>query len=398
MVSVIVPVYNTEKFLRECVESICNQTYKNLEIILVNDGSTDNSVELCNSLAKEDNRIIVIHKENGGSTSARNAGLKVSQGEYIGFVDSDDWIEPQMYEVLLERCVSDNAEMAVCTRYINHDKSNYIDKLCIAEGSYTKLDSEKTIIKNLFYSEDYRGKGITDSLCDKLFSKDLIFRHQFKIHEKTKYAEDVICAYSCLLDAEKVSFIDRPFYHYRMQERSLTHSVDDTYFEKISIFYQQMKKEFMAHPDSEILMPRLKKYMLNNILKGINYIFGFSSGPIIPIYIPPYKLLKDKKVQSLILYGAGNVGKDFYKGFQDTCFIEVAGWVDKQYENYRSQGFSVESIHAVLNRKYDCILLAIENEELVGKITQDLIDLGVEKDKILWESPKKIINDLEDMV
>ena len=114
LISVIVPVYNAEKYLRKCVASIRAQTYRNLEIILVDDGSCDRSGELCEAFALEDSRIVVIRKENGGVASARNAGLDAMHGDYVGFVDADDWIDPEMYEVLLQRMIAENAQISCC--------------------------------------------------------------------------------------------------------------------------------------------------------------------------------------------------------------------------------------------------------------------------------------------
>ena len=114
LISIIVPVYKVEKYLQECVTSIQNQTYRNLEIILVDDGSPDKSGKLCNEYAKRDSRIKVIHKVNGGLSSARNAGLKIAKGEYIGFVDSDDYIRKNMYEKLLDACIQNKTEIAAC--------------------------------------------------------------------------------------------------------------------------------------------------------------------------------------------------------------------------------------------------------------------------------------------
>ncbi len=113
-VSVIVPIYNAEKYLNKCLESIIGQTYKNLEIILVDDGSSDNSPTICDAWAQIDSRIRVIHKKNGGVSSARNAGIDLAQGDYIGFVDADDWIEPNMYEVLINNAVLINHPAVMC--------------------------------------------------------------------------------------------------------------------------------------------------------------------------------------------------------------------------------------------------------------------------------------------
>ena len=111
LIPVIVPVYNAEKYIEKCVASIRAQTYRNLEIILVDDGSCDRSGELCEAFALEDSRIVVIRKENGGVASARNAGLDAMHGDYVGFVDADDWIDPEMYEVLLQRMIAENAQI-----------------------------------------------------------------------------------------------------------------------------------------------------------------------------------------------------------------------------------------------------------------------------------------------
>ena len=113
-ISVIVPVYRVEEFLDKCIKSIVNQTYHNLQIILVDDGSPDFCGEICENWAKVDDRIIVIHKENGGLSDARNAGLAIATGDYIAFVDSDDWIEPRMYEVMLSIIKKERADIVAC--------------------------------------------------------------------------------------------------------------------------------------------------------------------------------------------------------------------------------------------------------------------------------------------
>lgn len=114
LISIIVPVYMAEKYLNRCIESILCQTYKNFELILVDDGSPDTSGDLCDYWAGQDSRVKVIHKENGGASSARNCGLKIAKGKYIAFVDSDDWLEPNMYEQLYKLLEENKAQMAIC--------------------------------------------------------------------------------------------------------------------------------------------------------------------------------------------------------------------------------------------------------------------------------------------
>ncbi len=133
LISVIVPVYNVELYLEQCLNSIINQTYKNLEIILVNDGSTDNSGVICDLYANIDNRIIVIHKDNGGVSSARNAGLNVAKGNFIGFVDPDDWIADDMYEKLYLNIQNFNANISVCEFRKVMNRENIFEKILIVK-------------------------------------------------------------------------------------------------------------------------------------------------------------------------------------------------------------------------------------------------------------------------
>ena len=129
LISVIVPIYKVEKYLNKCVQSILNQTYENLEIILVDDGSPDNCGKICDQLAQKDDRIVVIHKQNGGLSSARNAGIEIANGEYIGFVDSDDYVEKFMYELLLKSIKESNTMLSVCAIYYTFENGEKIVKI-----------------------------------------------------------------------------------------------------------------------------------------------------------------------------------------------------------------------------------------------------------------------------
>ena len=131
LISIIIPVYNVEKYLAKCVESVINQTYKKIQIILIDDGSTDNSGKICDDFKLKDNRIEVIHKKNGGLSDARNAGLKIVKGDYIGFIDSDDYIEKDMYETLLCLLIENNADISIVSFVFNFLFSSFEKKLLL---------------------------------------------------------------------------------------------------------------------------------------------------------------------------------------------------------------------------------------------------------------------------
>lgn len=217
IISIIVPIYNVGKYLPRCIESILNQTFNNFELILVNDGSTDNSGVVCDDYAKKDTRIKIVHKSNGGVSSARNAGLYVAKGEYIGFVDPDDYIDKNMYEKLYRLCVDNNSDIAICrfNREINGKIQN-------------KESTEEIIELNNMeaMNELFKGNLYRFSLCNKLFSKkcfnDVLFPEE-RIHE------DLSTTYKLFDNSKKTVYINYCGYIYVRRENSILTS---TYNEK----------------------------------------------------------------------------------------------------------------------------------------------------------------------
>ena len=171
-ISVIVPVYNTVDLLQRCVDSIRRQTYRNLEIILVDDGSTDNSGALAEKFALEDRRIRVFHKENGGSSSARNFGISKARGDFIGFVDSDDYIEPEMYERLLQVAVEENLLMVQTSRDEIDEKGNLLPNVCQPPGEPELWDCQHFMRELLLHKGDC-------SFCTKLIHASLLKEERF---------------------------------------------------------------------------------------------------------------------------------------------------------------------------------------------------------------------------
>lgn len=211
LISVIVPIYNVEIYLDRCIESIVNQTYKNLEIILVNDGSTDNSLTICQKWAKKDNRIKVIDKENGGLSSARNAGLDIANGEYVSFVDSDDYIDKNIYDEMIKNIIITKSDIISCSIQEIQNNGNKINTL---NKKDTILNSEECI-KDLLFNH----KRITPYAWDKLYKKDIIGSSRFI--EKLKFGEDAPFAYDLLKKIKKYQTIDFIGYYYIRRDNSL---------------------------------------------------------------------------------------------------------------------------------------------------------------------------------
>lgn len=204
LISIIVPVYNMEQYLDRCLESILHQTYTNLEIILVDDGSTDHSPAMCDDYAKKDHRIKVIHKENGGLSDARNAGLKIATGSYIGYVDSDDWIELNMYERMYNACIKNNAELAVC-KYKAVFKDRTIDK-----GSSEEVVLSREELLNIYLFE-HKQYVIYNSVWSKLFSKKLVEDMTFPVGHNS---EDIMYTTKAFCRLKRAVYIDESLYNY----------------------------------------------------------------------------------------------------------------------------------------------------------------------------------------
>lgn len=221
LVSVIVPVYNVEDYLGRCVESILAQTYQNLEIILVDDGAKDSSGSICDAYAAKDHRIRVIHKENGGLSSARNAGIDIARGEYLKFVDSDDWIEPDAVENLLSMALEHQVELVVGGRWDVKAATGEKRKGLCPQNREVIPGAE--LVRRIF-----RWAGCDSSACDKLFHRRLFRGIRFPLG---MVCEDVPVMYKIVLDAGRAALLDKPVYNYFHRSGSITYtSVSDKNF------------------------------------------------------------------------------------------------------------------------------------------------------------------------
>lgn len=268
-ISIIVPVYNVEEYLSNCIDSILNQTFKDFELILVNDGSTDNSLDICKHYKNIDNRIFIIDKKNGGVSSSRNAGLDIAKGEYIGFVDSDDYIHPQMYEILYHQIIKNKADISMCNyeevynydeSYFKYNENNKPDTIieCLSNiQSLEMIDSPETVSFVVAWNKLYK----------RDIFKDLRYKHGI-IHE------DEYIIHRILYKCEKVVHIKKALYFYMqrdgsiMQEKTKITSIDYllalsdriNFFYKIGLEHLQNKYEGLYLVEIFNIYPKFKKY------------------------------------------------------------------------------------------------------------------------------------------
>jgi glycosyltransferase involved in cell wall biosynthesis len=252
-ISVVVPVFNSELHLQKCIDSICKQTYVNLEIIIVNDGSTDNSSVISDDLANKDNRIKVIHKKNEGVSVARNIGVELATGEYIGFVDSDDWLEQDAYEKIVDIIIEQRVEAVIFEYKIVHEDGNY------KHNYYKKLNGFMTNEKAI----ESVISPVSRFIWNKVFSKRLLKDIEFD--STLFYGEDTLYAIQALSKAQLIFYLSEPLYNYFQSPSSVTRSeFNSKIFTGVTAFRKQMDFCKIKYPTLvEVAQIALKNIIVN---------------------------------------------------------------------------------------------------------------------------------------
>ena len=247
-ISVIIPVYNVEKYLKRCLDSVINQTYKNLEIILIDDGSTDKSGNICDEYAAKDKRIIVIHKENGGLSDARNKGLDICTGDYISFIDSDDWIENGFYEYVVNN-VKDN-DLLIFDYYITNGKNS---KWIKYKNTEVELSKEKCLI-------ELAKAKLQSYTCNKIYKLDLFDNIRFP---KGRNYEDQAIIHLIIDKCNKIMYYDKAFYYYYQNPNGITYTVNYKNYRDF-LYVNILRGRFLKKK-----YPEIYEYHLNYIYSAI---------------------------------------------------------------------------------------------------------------------------------
>lgn len=220
--SVIIPIYKVENDLSECIDSLLTQTYTDFELILVDDGSPDSCGKICDAYAAQDNRIRVIHKENGGVTSARLAGAEAAVGEYVACVDGDDWVSPDYLEQFAKPIEEGKPDIVCCGFVESHSDKSIDLPYCVPAGYYSKAQLRKIIFPMLIERED--GIQFTNNICGKAIRRELFLSQQIKVDKRIKVGEDMAVIKPCLYYADHVYIIKDCLYYYRQNPTSVMRS------------------------------------------------------------------------------------------------------------------------------------------------------------------------------
>lgn len=244
--SVIVPAYNVENFIKQCVDSILAQTFTDFELLLVDDGAKDDTGKICDEYAHKDARVRVIHKQNGGLVSARKAGIAEATGEYIAYVDGDDWVAEEMFEHLCTVAKNEDADIVIADFMIAKEKGGEPLTQNMDAGIYDKKALCEQIYPNMLCKGEYFSFGFQPSLCSKLFKRSLLTPNQLAVANSIKLGEDAACSYPCMLQAEKIVYLKEYYYYfYRIRETSISHAIVKSFYtEEILTLINHLQERF----------------------------------------------------------------------------------------------------------------------------------------------------------
>ncbi len=391
-ISVIIPIYNSGQYLSRCLNSVLNQTFQSMEIILVDDGSKDDSLNICKRYALEDERIIVLHQENGGSTKARKLGLEVSQGEYIAFVDSDDWIEACLLENLYKLTEKGQADIVASGCSIEQDGEVIKAGNRFEEGFYDKKNLEEQVYPRMLYFEGTGlfQFGILQYMWGKLFKRDVIEPCLNNLDERIFDGEDVACVFDTCLRASAIVIDNHPYYHYMRRDDSIcTGKRDERYFVNAVHLHHYMEQVFLDSSYPEIMLLQLKYFMNSFINNGTLDIFGYGyekSNVAGWWSLPP--IPADKKYK-IAIFSAGNVGQSYYKQLKQLDNVEVVLWVDNYKYGNKIEGMMITHPDSLKEIFWDYVLVAVKKRKIADEIRGCLLECGVTERKILYQEPER---------
>lgn len=384
-VSVIIPIYNTEKQLAKCLESVMAQTLRDIEIICVNDGSTDDSLNIVKKYAKTDSRIKIIDKENGGLVSARKAGIEAACGKYVGYVDSDDWIEPKMYETLYEYAERYKADMVSSGYVFEGDYvSEHFDG--IEEGLYSE-EKIRHLRDNAIYNLETKEVGLRGSLCCKLFLRDKFTEVQLDIPNDVTASEDKLCVVAYVLKCERIYILRKAFYHYIKYESSMAHAPKYDYLLKVHAIYNYFTHLYDNANFSKRMRLQAELYITELLYKGINSRLGFENKNM--LWIDPYWVKQIPANSNVALYGSGDLSDIYYSQLCHCRDLNLVVCVDK-HESVRRDGRVICAVDVLQDKSYDYIVITVKNQEKAEQERKFLKSIGIPEEKICWYEQQEV--------
>ena len=378
LISIAVAVYGVEQYIDTCLKSLINQSYKNIEIIVVNDGSKDGAPEICEKFAAQDHRVKVIHKKNGGLVSARKAGAASAKGDYITFVDGDDWVKENHIESFAKHLR--NKTDLVVTGYTR----DFLGKRKVLQnhlppGRYSKKEIYEEIIPKAIFNGLFFQHGISTYLWNKLFKTKKVIEYLDKVNNKIVMGEDSAVTYPYILNSEEMFISDSSTYIYRQRADSIIKNIPmiDTEYYRLSLLFQHLHKAIIAMPERMNLSIQIKNYFYALLIIRSGGVLNFKDRK--GFYLP-YNNVKVR--QKIIIYNSGSFGQHLYSSLEDLKQFQIIAWVDEDYDESVRAGIPITKISLLENLAFDHILIASVDMQQSKEISDKLQNNKVPESKI----------------
>lgn len=376
--SVVVPIYNAAPFLKKCIESLMNQTFSNIEMIFVNDGSTDESLSICNAYAKQDGRIFVWNQKNMGRVAARKAGVRLAKGRYVSFVDADDWVDEDMYEQLYRHIKNsgENADIVAFGLIEEYGDRQVVKRENINADFYESAVWDK-LKERILYTGHFFEFGMLPHLCDKVFKKEILLSSGFmELDEALVYGEDAAATFRICLESHSLLVLGITPYHYRQNNYTAGLRTLQVAQENFCVLYREFQNSIEKRPHRDIFERQISFYFWFVLL-----LRQFENLQLKKGLFPYPQSVFDKKV---ILYGAGGFGIEVYKYIRKTGCCEIVGWVDREHASEDKRELPLESPEGICAKSFDYVLITILNEQAAKRIKEELEKKGVPSEKIWY--------------
>lgn len=367
LVSIIVPVYNVAIYLHQCVSSVLKQTYRNIEVILVNDGSTDGGCILCESFTKKDNRVRVIHQENKGLVSARKLGLKAANGDYIFNLDGDDWLDQECIKTLIDHAVLYDVDVVISGYYREFVGLEVPIPPRVAPGFYNRRDIVNDIFPKMIFDTNENAHGISTFSWGKLFKRNLIMKHQCDVPDDITLGEDSLVTYPCIADAKSLIVLNDPLYFYRQRAKSMLKSTSSSKNEVARVhrmcdFLQNKMKSTAFDFNSQIAL-----YKLTLLAIRTGALFNRKEPPsgIFPKHL-------DFNAQKIALYSSGSFGQQMWQRFKDQE-LNFCGWFDEDHFESKLWGVDVSPIGELPKIAPDVVIVASFDKQIFNEIKNRIL-------------------------
>jgi glycosyltransferase involved in cell wall biosynthesis len=388
-ISVIVPIHNIEPYLPKCIDSLLNQSFTNFELILVDNGSPDNCPEICDRYAAIDSRIKVIHKVNEGLLSARKAGLEAAKGEFVAYVDGDDWVDIFYLDTLYKMAKANDSDMVVTGHFREFDgKIETIKPLFT--GNFDEYEIESSILPNAIYNGRFCEHNISTYVWNKLFKRELLIQYVLDIPNDIIMGEDAAITYTYLTLSKHITICDIPVYYYRQRPDSIVKSIEDPEVEysRLSHLMVFLRKKLSPYLSQENVQAQLTYYLYSLILVRSG---GLIANKLNDTIFNPF--LKTNRSSRIVVYSSGSFGQHILSTNAKLKYFQIVRWIDIDFHSMTIDNISVQPIGAINNDEFDYLIIATTNPtnydqiksnlELVGIDANKIVQIGHEKEEVL---------------